>query len=230
MSLSDFQLLVDDLVRDDANKIGTATRDTAIAAAVLRYSKDRPRTKVQDITAAGGQSLSLPASWESDFSELTGLETPVGNVPPTLLGNNAYWLYASPSGLTIQMASSVAAGQTVRASYTIAHQVTSAADTVPAGDREAVSCLAAAALCDQLAGLYSGETDSTLRADTVKHQGKAGEYASRARSLRQRYFNELGVDPKRNTAAGSVTALERTDSLGRPRLTHGQRISPAGTP
>ncbi len=63
MALVDYQTLTDSLVRDDAGKLTPADRDLAIAAAVIRYSKDRPRTKVVDITAPGGHYLPLPTGW-----------------------------------------------------------------------------------------------------------------------------------------------------------------------
>jgi hypothetical protein len=108
----------------------------------------------------------------------------------------------------------------VRAVFTITHEVSEVDDTVPLGDREAVCCLAAASLCDQLAGLYSGDSDSTIQADSVNHQSKAGEFASRARALRKRYLDELGIDAKKNVAAGVVVDLNLSNSQGGPRLTH----------
>lgn len=221
MALSDFQTLVADLVRDDAGKISIAQRDLAISVAVARYSKDRPRDKVQDITAAGGNLLALPAAWETDFSDLDSLEYPVGKFPASYITPQAWSLYNAPAGLSIMVSYSLPVNATVRATFSIAHQVNAGADTVPLGDREAVCCLAAASLCDQLASLYSGDTDSTIQADSVNHQSKAGEFSSRARALRKRYFDELGIDPKKNVAAGVVVDLDLASSLGGDRLTHG---------
>lgn len=221
MALSDFQSLVDDLLRDDASRISATQRDTAIATAVARYSKDRPRAKVQDVVSPGGNLLPLPAAWESAFSDLDILEYPVGNVPPIYISPQAWSLYATPTELKIMVSFGLPVSASVRATYSIAHQVDGSADTVPIGDREPVSCLAAASLCDQLAGLYSGDSDSTISADSVNHQSKAGEYASRARSLRKRYFDELGIDTKKNVPAGVVVDLDLGSSLGADRLTHG---------
>lgn len=220
MALPDFQSLVDDLLRDDATRISNTQRDTAIASAIARYSKDRPRQKVEDIVADGSNLLPLPAAWENDFSSLSGLEYPIGDVPPTTIGQQWQRLYEAPSGLKIMVISTVPAGHSVRATFTISHAVSENSDTVPVGDREAVSCLAAASLCDQLAGLYSGDSDSTIQADSVNHQSKAGEFASRARALRKRYLDELGIDAKKNVAAGVVVDLDLNNSQGGPRLTH----------
>lgn len=221
MALTDFQSLVADLVRDDAEKITTAQRDTAIAVAVARYGKDRPRAKVEDITASGGNRLTLPTAWVAGISDLAALEYPIGHVPPSMVANEDWRFYQTPTGIEIMLAGAISAGASVRATFSIPHQVDDAADTIPLHDREAVCCLAAASLCDQLASLYSGDSDSTIQADSVNHQSKAAEFSKRATALRKRYHDELGIDLKKNVAAGMVVGMSHGSSLGRDRLTHG---------
>lgn len=220
MALSDFQSIVDDLLRDDAGRISPTQRDTAIATAVARYSKDRPRQKVEDIVAPGGNLLPLPSAWETDFSQIQSLEYPIGNVPPAIISAQDYELYTSPSVVLIMVRDGLGINENIRVAFTITHVVSDVADTVPLGDREALCCLAAASLCDQLAGFYSGDSDSTIQANSVNHQSKAGEFASRARALRKRYLDELGIDAKKNVAAGVVVDLNLSNSQGGSRLTH----------
>lgn len=224
MALSDYENLVDDLVRDDASIVTSADRDDALALAVLRYSKDRPRILVEDVNGDGTKLMALPAGWVDDFSAIKSLEYPVGSVPPRLLENTAYELYQSPSAVQALFVSSITAGQPVRWTYTATHTLSGVADTIPAQDREAVCAWAAAILLDQLAARFSGDSDSTLGADSVDHGSKAGEYASRARALRKRYLDELGVDPKRTSAAGTVVDLDLNLGTGRDRLTHPGRL------
>lgn len=222
--LIDYQTLVDKLVRDDAGKLTPTDRDQAIGVAVARYGKDRPRVKVDDVAAAGGNTLPLPASWEAGFSTLASLEYPLGEVPPAYLETGCWGMYNAPAGPQVMVRDSIAAGVLVRATYTIAHVVTTVVDTIPATDREPVASYAAAVLLDQLASLYSGDSDSTIQADSVNHQSKAGEFASRARTLRKRYYDDLGIDTKRNGAVGVVVNLDLANSLGRDRLTHPRRF------
>jgi len=224
MSLLDFQTLTDNLVRDDAAKITSTDRDNAIALSVSRYSKDRPAKKVEDILAPGGQLLNLPVAWESGFSVLQSLEYPIGSVPPEYLAPEDWAMYDSPTGLQIQLAASINAAEPVRAAFTIARVLDVNTDTIPVADQEAVASYAAAVLCDQLASLYSGDSDSTIQADTVEHQGKAREFSARARALRKRYYDDLGIEPKRNVAAGVVVDLDMNNSLGNDRLTHPGRF------
>jgi len=222
MSLADhYQPLVTRLVRDDVARISEDDRDNAIALAVERYNQDRPRLAVEDVTSDGTRLLALPAAWETDFSALASLEYPLGDVPPTLL--EGFELYRTPSETKVLLRSAPASGAAVRATFTVRHLLTFAADTIPAQHREAVSSYAAAVLCEQLATFYSGDTDSTIAADSVEHRSKAQAFAARARGLRQRYHDALGLDPKRNTAAGVVVDVDFPSSLGGPRLTHPER-------
>ena len=222
--LSDYETLVTAAVRDDAAKLTTDEIDSAIAQALVRYSKDRPRDKAEDVVSPGGNLLPLPAAWEVDFSQLNSLEYPIGTVPPQIIQAGGWGMYLSPSGWQIQVMAAIQAAASVRATYTISHVLSGVADTIPVGDRESVSSYAAAMLCDQLASLYSNDQDTTIKADSVQHVvSKAGEFAKRAIVLRKRYFDDLGIDPKRNVAAGAVVNLDLASSIGRDRLTHPRR-------
>lgn len=222
--LTDYQTLVDSLVRDDAGRIATGERDSAIALGVLRYGKDRPRFAYQDMVSASGDALAMPGAWVMGFSGLSSLEYPVDEIPPVYLAAGAWGVYNVPGVERIMLNPPVGAGATVRVLFTVPHTVDVSTDTIPLMDREAVASYAAAILCDQLSALYSGDSDSTIQSDSVDHNSKASEFAARARVLRQRYFNELGIDPKRAVAAGVVVNLDRTDSQGNDRLQHPRRF------
>src|SRR3990172_8953934 len=168
MAIADYQALVEDLVRDDTGKIATADRDEAIARAVARYGKDRPRIKVEDVSAPGGNRLTLQNSWQAGFSELRAIEYPIGNTPPTLLDQDSYAIYSTPTADEIKLISAINAAQSVRVTFTARHAV----DPPPphptrADDREPVCCWAAALLCDQLSAYYSKSGNPTIQADSV---------------------------------------------------------------
>lgn len=219
--LADYQTLVMNLARDDGGKVSTTQRDEAIGLAVNRYSQDRPREKVEDITPASANLLPLPDAWETDFSALVSLEHPIGDHPPTLIESSRVEFYRSPSALQIRVRDAVVvSADSVRATYTIKHTVSTEADTIPVHHREPVACWAAANLCDQLATYYSAGTDSSIQADSVEQRSKAQEYSSRAKSLRKRYLDELGIEDKRGAPAGAIVELRRPDSRGEERLMH----------
>lgn len=223
MALADYQALVDAMVRDDEARITTSERDAALASAVTRYSEDRPRRVVVDLVAAGGHLLDLPAGWEAAFSQVVGLEYPIGEVPPAEIPTGAWRIYATPAGETIQVDDSFAAGAEVRCTHTASHALAADADTIPVKHRDPVAAWAASLLLDQLAALAVNAGDPTIAADAVDHRSKSQEYAARARACRKRYFDTLGVNEKRNAAAGVVVDLDLADSLGRDRLTHPAR-------
>ncbi len=223
--LIDFQTLVADLVRDDSAVTDATDLDDAIALAVIRYSKDRPDPKVEDVVSAGGNYLDLPASWEANFSVLKSMEFPIGDVPPTYLESGAYGMYNHPSlGKRVMVRSSLGVDDVVRFTYSIQHVVSADTDTTSILDREAIAAWAASILCTQLASHYSGDSDSTIQADSVDHQNKSRDYSIRAASFKKQYHNALGIDPKRNVAAGVVVDLDMNNSRGGDRLTHGRRF------
>lgn len=222
--LADFQALTDNLTRDDTGKISGVHRDLAINEAVKRYAKDRPRLKRQDVVADAQNKLTLPAAWEADFSELRSIEHPLGSVPPNYLAQDRYGLYDEVGTTKLMLLDAVNVGVTLRVEYTITHIVSGVADTIPVDDREAVCLWASALLLDQLAAIFSGTSDSTLQADAVEHGSKARDYAARAKANRARYFAEIGVEEKKNVAAGVMVNLDPADSLGQDRLTHPRRF------
>jgi hypothetical protein len=225
VALTDFQTMVDDLVRDVDARIADAERDRAIERAVMRYGADRPRVLVEDLVAAGGHYLDLPTDWESEFSALESVEYPIGDVPPTFLENGAYDLYEDPTETRIMLDSSATATATFRVRFSAPHTVDATTDTVPASHREAVCSLAAGGLLLELAGIHAAESDEAIMgAPHVEHGNKSGRYARQGKALRARYFEILEIKPGRVQAAGAVVDWDASDSRGRDRLTHPRRF------
>ncbi|TVO70904.1 hypothetical protein FHP88_15735 [Sedimenticola selenatireducens] len=220
--LHDYQKLIERKVRADADEVTPSDLEDAFDASVIRYSKDRPRTLVRDVIAPGGQVLDLPTDWVPGFSIIQQLEYPIGSIPPVTLDD--WEIYQAPAGESVLIGMSLQASVSVRVSFSVFHNVDETTDTIPLVDRDAVASWAAALVCDQLASRYSGDSDPTIQADSVDHGSKSREYASRAKSLRQNYFNDLGIDPKSNSAAGVVVDLDMPNSQGRDRLLHPGRL------
>lgn len=220
MSLAAIQTLVADLVRDDAGKIADAERDRAIARAVAQYSQDRPRQVVEDVAADGSNFLPLPTAWVDGDSAIVSLEYPIGEFPPSLISGEYYGVMRGPSGDEIRLAGVIVDTEPVRVTFAAPHTLDVSTDTIPDNHHEALASYTAALLMDQLASLHSGDTDSTINADSVEHRSQAAEYAARARRFSARYAELLGIDPKRRRAAGAVVNMTQYDSQGRDRLTH----------
>ena len=221
MAIADYQTKIEDRLRDQEAKVTTTQRDNALGDAVREYSKRKPDIKVEDVAGDGTRLLSLPASWDDDFSVIRSIEYPIGSIPPTLFDSHDF--YTSPSETKIQTPSAVANAENARIKFTIRHVVSGAADTIPVDDLEPVCNYAAAVLFDELAAAYSGDQDSTIPADSVDHQSKAEEFRRQASNLRKRFYDQIGVDPKKNVAAGTVVNLDMLNSQGNDRLTHSNR-------
>ncbi len=216
--LIDYQTKVDALLRDQDARVSSVDRNNAIADAVREYARRKPAVAVQDVSGDGTRLLPLPAAWVTDFSAIRTIEYPIGNLPPTLLP--AWEFYRSPTVIKILLGSAVANAAAVRVNFTVRHTVDSDQDTIPIDDLEAVCNYAAAVLFEQLAAIYAGSGDATIAADTVDHRSKASEFRQQAATCRRRFYEQLGVDPKKNNAAGAVVNLDLQDSLGQDRLTH----------
>lgn len=223
--LADFQTLVDDLVRDSAQWVTPEQRERAIGLALSRYSADRPRSLVEDVTSTGGQALPLPAGWVSGESVLQGIETPVGQIPPAALQSSLWSIYRGPLGEELRIARSLLAGEVARLTFSAPHLLSATEDTIPAAHREAVACYTASLLAEQVATVHANAADPTIGADRVDQAHPAREWAARAKSYRNRYFatlgieiNAQGVEQPRMEAAGVVVDLELPTTHGHGRL------------
>lgn len=220
--LADLALLVDDLAPGSSGRLTDGARDRAIAAAVRQYGVDRPRLVVTDIAVVAGAaglpaSLPLPAGWEAGFSDVAAIEYPVGRVPARLLQKPAFERLETPLGPVIGLNGAIAAGELCRLTWTASHRLDATTDTIPAADREAVAWYAAAILFDALAAAVSGDREPTIQSDSVDHQSAAREYAARATTARRRYYDLIGLDPKREAPACAIAhpPLATTTALGR---------------
>jgi len=220
MPLADYQTLIDSLVRDDGGAITAANRDQAIALAVVRYSTDRPRSRVEAVISPGGAFLDLPSGWEADFSRLAAVQIPDAELGKA--GAIGAALEQGLSGWRIRLDRTLAKGEATHIHFTIAHRLKKVGDTIPPRDREAVSGWAAALLLEQLASLYSGHRQPTIQADSVDWQSKGRDFAMRAKRFRESYLDHLGIDPKRTVPAGAVVDFDQFDSRGHDRLVHAQ--------
>lgn len=220
MSLAAFQQLVDDLVRDTDQVITPSQRDDAIANALARYSVDAPRRAIEDVVVAGDGSLVIPAAWASG-SRVMDAEYPIGQRPMSQIPLTLIEVRATPTGDSILLLAELPLGDTVRLTFSAAHQLDATIDTVPAAHRRAVAALAGSDLCGQLAAHYSNESAPTIGADTVDHQGKSLRWRNRSRDLAAEYSRIVGPAPNdRAVPASAEVVLPGRNTLGGRRLFH----------
>lgn len=228
-TLSTFETLVANRVRDAASRFTTAQTDDAITAAVKRYGQLRPLIAAQDYAGDGVTfDLALPTGFVDGKSTIQLIEYPaaMANVPtPSYITPKDWMFYRSPSAVKLRLLVVVPnAGETVRVTYTMPHTVNSGGSTIWADDEEAVADLAASIALRQLAAIYAGTVDPTITADSVDYKSKAFEYSKLANDLEKRWAQHMGLDQDSEIRAGSTMIdVSRPDSLGLDHLTHPSR-------
>ncbi len=237
MAFSDFQQLVDDMVRDSTTA-DAASRDRAIEQARLRYSADALRTLVVDVTwPEAGYSAPAPAGWDEE-SWVKTAEYPIGKQPIAEIEMGVMATPGEGGAVTWSLASYVhlPADAKVRLTWTASHELRAAAgevpgaDTIPLKHRLPVASYAAHLLCQQLAAHYSGQRETAIGADSSSTETRAREYAARAKEYRAGYYVGIGLaDPFKTggAAAGAASGGQAAFAIGswpgRPRhsLTRG---------
>jgi hypothetical protein len=224
---NDFDEQVKAVLQDGASKLADADRQRFIRQAIAeRYSQDRPQELVSELTGDGTNDLALPAGFERDFSNVRQLEYPIGEIPPALVEQEDLQIYRTPAADKLRVLST-AIGNTEKAYLTWTARHNSDGSTVAARDFYAVCDLAAAAAFEALAAIYAQTGDSSVGADAVNYRSKSQEYLALAKTLRQRYYTHMGIDPNASSpGVGPALSLGEMDQdiggTGVDRLTHGK--------
>lgn len=211
LMLADIQKLTDVLAIDASGQITAEDRAAAIELALFRYSSDRPRIVSEIRQLDGSTVLTVPADWHEGFSRVLEISRQSG-------GRIAFEVRKTLSGEKIILTSFVKNGETAVISYTLPHILKQTEDTIAFVDREAVANWAAAFLLDGMAAGCAGSLSSTISSDSVEHSAKANNYHAQAVACRKFYRDHLGLDDKRNTAAGTTVVVKRLGTSGQPGI------------
>lgn len=211
MDAAEFNELIAKLVRDDDARLSPGDISQAAGLAINRYSKDRPRRILEDCEVLEGLVFETPEFWEIGRSSIIDIEAPIGRNPPSFVSEDYCYVYDLPDG-SVEfrlLAAVVPVGGLCRVRYTASHLN---ASTILEGDHEVVAALAASLCCDQLSSLYGHDSDSTMHADTVRHETKTITFAKRARDYRARYD---GVFGKGSVSGAAGTIVQQAPRPGR---------------
>lgn len=216
MEVAAFSSLMTSLVRDDDSRLSPGDVSSAIGLVINRYNSDRPLELTEDLAVGADLVIATPSAWVNRRSRIITIEGPIGNNPPSFVTEDFYYVYDLPnSAIELRLLTGVVpAGQLVRVRYTAAH---ASALSFEEDDLEALAYLGAAILCDQLAALYSHDTDTSVAADSVQHNDKGRQFANRARDYRVRYESKFGK-PSTSDGASTVVQYARTGSTGHTRM------------
>jgi hypothetical protein len=228
MSRSIIKQLALALAQVDLANYDAGADELVLDAAVRRYEQDRPRKTAAALTLDGG-GAQLPDDYEDGFSDVLSVECPTGKRPPIYVAQEDFYVYPADAGPRLEVVANPGPG--CRAEYSVRHTCAYPADgaddaaiaaacTVPPEHFQAVAYWTAALLCQAEAARTSGKVTPTIQADSVDQTKPAANFTKRSEDYFSRYFNELGIDPKRNVAAGTEVSFRLKDSRGLPPLTH----------
>lgn len=202
MALADFEALLGDLVRDQEGVADAGARGRALEAARLRYSHDAMRELVDDVYwPATGTMAPVPVRW-TDGSWIKSAVRLVGGVAS---GELELAVGRTPDAWELVCLDALMQGTEVRLTYTADHLLDAVNDTVAPLHRLPVAQYAAHLLCHQLATHYSAQRETTIGADVSRSEGRAREFAARAKEYRTAYFVGIGLpDPYARATAGAT--------------------------
>jgi len=226
-TITTFELLFNDRVRESASRFDQPQKHGAIEQAVKRYASVRPRERAQDYAGDGvAFDFDLPSGWVSDLSVIRKIEYPQGKRSPVFLERDDWQFYQTTTVDKIRLiAITPSSGKSLRVLYTAPHIVDVTQSTISSQDEEAVADLASSIGLRDLAAVYANTVDPTIQADSVDYRSKSTEYLKLADSLEKRYRQHLGIDKDAPVqAASSFVDVDQTDSRGRDKLTHPNRL------
>lgn len=226
-TLTTFQTLFDDRVRVTAAPFTAQQTERAIQQAAKEYAQVRPAVAAQDYPGDGATfDLTLPTGWQEGLSTIQQIEYPTGQRVPSLLENDDWGFYVTPSGKKIRLLSVTPnTGETLRITYTKPHLIDAVSSSVSALDEEAVADLAASIGLTDLAAVYANTQSATITADSVNYADKSRTYLDIAEKLKARYRKHLGLDQQSDAPPiGGFVEQDRALSDGRDLLTHPRRL------
>ncbi len=230
--LGDFSNRVVSLVKDQAEELTQPEVEEAVAAALRRYSRDRPRLVTTTIVGDGGCYYAINTTtfpgWVEGWSQIrtvalfaTASPPETADDAPDFVDGNEWEEYVSATDTRYLYlhSESPTASDTVRCVYTTPHTLSDSEWTGPDQDFDAVAFLAASLGLRGLAARYVHTMDSTIGADAVQYRTKSQEAQAAAKEYERLYYTSIGLDPEAGPAAATVFKdWDVMDSRGRDRL------------
>ena len=184
-----------------------------VRPALAQYSIDRPRSAVVDLTPSG-QYCALPSAadgWVSDWSDISRIEAPAGNTPPSRLDPGEWTRSRDTADASIEkilLPFTLAAGEKARVFFTAAWPTpgdVAATDLVSDIAFEAVTSLAAALVCSTEAVSSATARQGSLATGFVDGTERARNLLDVAAGLRVAYNTFIGLGTVAGQSGQSVS-------------------------
>lgn len=217
--------------RSPGSDMGEIAYRDFVRSALKRYSIDRPRHIVVEVSGTGQRyytiSTILPNFIEG-FSRITRIEA-IGAVVadkelPNYIERDDYDYFRDATGLRLLFINHQPdSSDTMRIEHTVLHTIdgldSETVDTVPLFDDVAIHYYGASEALRALAAKYTGTNDPTIRADVVNYRSKSRELTAMADSYVKQYMDWIN-DP--DVPISVIRQIETGFSFGvnQPFLTH----------
>ena len=151
-----------------------STLDQNLTAAILQYSRYRPRICRSLVTGTGVSYIALPTDWQTGFSTIRHLEYfDPAVATPTILSAA---ILTTPDAIYIQTNTTLQQGVSYWAVFTKAHECTETDCTIPLHDVSAVTDYATMQSYLQLAALHVPSIDQTFDMSPLRQQSAPVQY------------------------------------------------------
>ena len=182
---------------DAEDVLSEADLEDCLTRAVRIYEQHRPRLLA--FTQSGNGSTyewAMPSGWVDHFSTVRTVEMPTGEQLPVLHDQNE-WKIVTSGTTTITTYFRFLhlipnTGDTLRVEYTTIHILSSATNTIPETDQEALAKLASAEALEIWATLAARQEAPTIEADAVDYTVQGRQIGDRAKLLRGQYMAHVG--------------------------------------
>jgi len=241
MSLTreDYLARLETALQDTSEKLQPDDKNRLLSQAVVIFSKDRPLTKIHEITGdSSAYDFAMPTDWVDGISYIVGeIEYPADDFQNPSYVEKVDWMFfrklaGTPSVTTtyLRFKSFVPlSGKKARFEYALPHTLNESTCTVNDSDIEAVVTLTAALCFWALAAKFTQSTDPSIEADVIDYQRKSDIYSQLAKEKISIYNSLMGLgeESKGNAPASAGVAIKDLDlafSWSEDMLTHPMRF------
>jgi len=228
--LEDVRAQVKAHVQDDASFLTQTEIDIFITSALYQLNKDHPYEVVKDIAGNGSKDYALPVEFEKGVSDISTVEAPAGNNPPSYTDRDDDWyIYedpTKPAGQQMRLRfkeSAPSSTQIIRVVIDTLSTISLTTSNLNQITFNALCFLAAATAFKALAARFNQSTDPTIAADTVDYGNRAQNYLFLAEKFVADYNSTVGKGQNDVPAGQAMTEADIIFSHGEDFLMHPSR-------
>lgn len=241
MSLTreDYLSRLETALQDTAEKLQPDDKMRILSQAVVIFSKDKPLTKIHELTGDGvAYDFAMPSDWVDGVSFVVGeIEYPADDYQEPSYLEKIDWMFfrklaGTPSVTTTYLrfkSFTPLNGKKARFEYALPHTLNESDNTINDCDIEAVVTLTAALCFWALAAKFAQTTDPSIEADVIDYQRKSDIYSQLAKEKISVYNSLMGLgeESKGGASASAGVAIKDLDlayTWSEDMLTHPMRF------